>query len=280
MVSDSGASIAERLRRDLGRLTPNEKRAAQRLLADFPMAGLDTAARFGEAAGVSAPTILRMIAKLGFSSYGAFQDDLKAELAAQRETPLTKGMKVHPDDPLAGFAQAAIANLRATAENLPRNEFAAVATLLADPRYRLHFLGGRFTDAIADYMTAHLRVIRPDVRRVGGQPAAWLDQLLDIGRRDVVVLFDIRRYSDDLRDFAERAAAQGAIIVLVTDQWLSPISKVARRVLPAHVAVPSVWDSNAGLLMLVEALIAAVVERRGEEGRRRLEALEAIRSRP
>ena len=276
-MTESGASIAERLRRDLGRMTPNEKRAAQRLLADFPMAGLDTAARFGEASGVSAPTVLRMVAKLGFASYGAFQDELKAELAARRATPLTKGLRSYADDPLAAFAAASVDNLRATAANVPRDEFAAVAALLSDPRRSVHLLGGRFTDPIADYMAVHLRVLRPDIRRITGQPAAWLDQLLDIHKRSVVVLFDIRRYSDDLGAFAVRAAARGATVVLVTDQWLSPISKVARHVLPAHVAAPSVWDSGAGLMLIVEAMLAAVATARGPEGRARLEALEAIR---
>ncbi len=276
-MTDSGASIAERLRRDLGRMTPNEKRAAQRLLADFPMAGLDTAARFGEASGVSAPTVLRMVAKLGFASYGAFQDELKSELAARRATPLTKGLRSYADDPLAAFAAALVDNLRATAANVPRDEFAAVAALLSDPRRSVHILGGRFTDPIAEYMAVHLRVLRADVRRITGQPAAWLDQLLDIQKRAVVVLFDIRRYSDDLAAFAARASARGATVVLVTDQWLSPISKVARHVLPAHVAAPSVWDSGAGLMLIVEAMLAAVATARGAEGRARLEALEAIR---
>ncbi len=276
-MTDSGASIAERLRRDLGRMTPNEKRAAQRLLADFPMAGLDTAARFGEASGVSAPTVLRMVAKLGFASYGAFQDELKAELAARRATPLTKGLRSYADDPLAAFAAASVENLRATAANVPRDEFAAVVALLSDPRRSVHLLGGRFTDPIADYMAVHLRVLRSDVRRITGQPAAWLDQLLDIQKRAIVVLFDIRRYSDDLAAFAARASARGATVVLVTDQWLSPISKVARHVLPAHVAAPSVWDSGAGLILIVEAMLAAVATARGAEGRDRLEALEAIR---
>jgi len=277
MVPQDDASIAERIRRDLGRLTPNERRAAMRLLADFPMAGLDTAARFGEAAGVSAPTVLRMIAKLGFQSYGAFQDGLKAELAAQRETPLGKGPRRPRGDALSDFAAAAIDNLRATSANVPRDEFAAVAALLGDERRGVHLLGGRVTDALAEYMTAHLRVLRPKVRHIAGQPAAWLDQLLDIERRDVVVLFDIRRYSDDLLAFAERVAGRGATIVLVTDPWLSPISKVARHVLPAHVAVPSVWDSAAGLLVLVEALLATVATAEDGGGTRRLEALEAIR---
>ncbi len=276
-MAERDASIGERLRRDLGRLTPNEKRAAQRLLADYPMAGLDSAARLGEAAGVSAPTVLRMIAKIGYASYGNFQDDLKAELAARRATPLTKGLGSAADDPLAAFALAAIDNLRATAANVPRDEFTAVAKLLADPARTAFLLGGRFTDAIADYMAAHLRVLRPNCRRITGQPAAWLDQLLDIDRRSVVLLFDIRRYSADLADFAERANGRGATVVLVTDQWLSPISRVARHVLPAHVAAPSVWDSGVGLLAIVEALLATVATDRGDQGRQRLEALEAIR---
>jgi len=276
MNSGNGASIAEQIRRDLGRLTPNERRAAHRLLAEYPMAGLDTAARFGEAAGVSAPTVLRMIAKLGFSSYGAFQDGLKQELAAQRATPLTKGGIRPAGDPLDAFALAAIANLRATAENVPREEFDAAVRLIADPRRPLHVLGGRFTDAIAAYMAAHLRVLRPHVQHIEGQPAAWFDRLLDIGKQDVIVLFDIRRYSDDLVVFAERAARQGARIILITDPWLSPISKVARHVLPAHVPAPSVWDSSAGLLLLAEALTAAVAEQ-SRVARDRLEALERLR---
>ncbi|MBN8999691.1 MAG: MurR/RpiR family transcriptional regulator, partial [Rhizobiales bacterium] len=154
-----------------------------------------------------------------------------------------------------------------------------VASMLADPRRGVHLLGGRFTDAIAEYMAAHLRVLRPNVRRLAGQPGARLDQLLDIERRDVVMLFDIRRYSADLLVFAEQAAARGAAVVLVTDQWMSPISRVARHVLPAHVAAPSVWDSGAGLLLIAEALLAEVAKADNGAGTKRLQALEAIRSR-
>ncbi|MBB5752778.1 MurR/RpiR family transcriptional regulator [Prosthecomicrobium pneumaticum] len=278
-MTSGTASVADSLRRALDRMTPNERRAAHRLLADYPLAGLDTTARFGEAAGVSAPTVLRMVAKLGFPSYGAFQDALKAELAARAAPPLTKGLAgaAAGDDLLAAFTAAAAANLAETMANLPRAEFAAAAHLLADPRRPLHLLGGRFTDPLAEYMAAHLRVLRPQVRRMTGQPEAWRDRLLDVGRRDVLLIFDIRRYSRDLLALAERAAERGASIVLMTDQWLSPISKVAKHVLPAHVVVPSVWDSSAALMAVAEALVAAVVAERGEAARDRLAALERLR---
>lgn len=275
---DADASIAERIRRDLGRMTPNERRAAHRLLADYPVAGLATVAELAAAAGVSGPTVLRMVGKLGFDGYGAFQRALRDELAARLATPLMKdGEAAAGDDRLQRFAEASIANIRETAANVARDEFDAVARLLSDPARPVHVLGGRFTDPVAEYFVAHLRVLRPNVRRVSGSRMNWLDQLLDIGKRDLVVIFDIRRYSDDVGTFARRAAKRGATVALFTDQWLSPVSRIARHVLPAHVVAPSVWDSSAGLLLLVEATLSAAARRLGPAARDRLTALESFR---
>ncbi len=277
MLTETAPSVAERIRRDLGGLTPNERRAAQRLLADYPVAGLDTAARFGKAAGVSAPTVLRMIAKLGFPSYGAFQDALRAELAARRQTPLMKGGDITAGDRLRQFADAAIANIRQTEANVPRDEFAAIVRRLADGKRPVHVAGGRFTAAIAEYLVLHLRVLRPGVRVIGGERQGRVDQLLDIAKGDTLVVFDIRRYSDDLAELTREAVRRGAAVTLFTDQWLSPISKIARHVLPAHVVAPSVWDSSAGLLLLVEAVLSAVAGDLGDRARQRLVAIEALR---
>ena len=271
-------SIAERIRRNLGAFTPNERHAAHRLLADFPMAGLDTLAEFGEAAGVSAPTVLRMVTKLGFASYGSFQKALRAELAERLATPLMKGGEAAlGKDRLGRFAEAVVSNIRETASNVARGEFEAVVGLLADTRHGVHVLGGRFTDPLADYFVTHLRVLRSDVRRITGGRANWFDQLLDIGKRDVVILFDIRRYSTDLAAFAEEAAGRGATIVLITDQWLSPISRVATHILPAQVAVPSIWDSSGGLVLIIEAILAALARELGPRARDRLAAIEKLR---
>ena len=218
-----------------------------------------------------------MIAKLGFRSYGAFQTTLRAELAARLATPLMKGGDLSGDDRLDRFAEATVANIRQTAANVARDEFDAVVRLLADGNRSVHVIGGRFTDPLADYLVAHLRVLRPRVRRIAGGRMNWLDQLLDVGKRDAVVLFDIRRYSNDIADFAAKAAARGATVALFTDQWLSPISQVAKHVLPAHVVAPSVWDSAGGLLLLVEALLAAIAAELGLSARQRLTAIEAMR---
>lgn len=263
-------------------LTPSERRAAQALLASYPLLGLETVARFAGQAGVSAPTILRFVARLGFPSYADFQRRLKGEVEARLLSPLEKVDAGAPTKrhPRTAFAEAVAQNVAETFRRLPSGDFEAVAELLADARRPLHFIGGRFTDGLARYVTAHLRIVRPNVAALDGQRANWRDQLLDMGGRDVLFIIDIRRYQDDLVDLAADAVRRKATVVLLTDQWLSPVARMARHVLPARVAVPSAWDSTVALLALLEALVADVTARRGPEARARMAAIEALRGGP
>ena len=273
--------VAERIRDAMPALTAAEKRAARALLANYPLLGLETVARFAAQAGVSAPTILRFVGRIGFDSYADLQRRLKAEVEARLLSPLEKaGTGRRPGGPQhagGSFADAVAGNVAETFRRLPKGEFDAVAAILADPRRPLHLLGGRFTDSLARYMTAHLRILRPNVTHLDGQRANWRDQLIDMGGRDVLFLVDIRRYQDDLVDLAAEAARRRVTTVLLTDQWLSPAARNARHVLAARVAVPSAWDSNVALLALIEALIAEVTTRRGSASRDRMAAIEALR---
>lgn len=274
-------SLAERIRQEMDSFTPSEKRAAHLLLSHYPFAGLDTVAEFASRAGISAPSVLRFVTRLGFSGFPEFQKHLREELEAQLLSPLAKAGpadKSQGAPALAAFAEAVIGNLNATVENIAPAEFDAVVALLADPRRPLHFTGGRFTGALARYAESHFRIVRSHVDYIEGQPALWRDRMIEIGRKDVIVAFDIRRYQEDVIALCETAAKQGATVVLLTDAWLSPIARVARHVLPAHITAPSNWDSSAGLLLLTEALVAAVTKHLWETAKPRMEAIERLRN--
>jgi DNA-binding MurR/RpiR family transcriptional regulator len=120
-------------------------------------------------------------------------------------------------------------------------------------------------------------LVRPDVWHVPPGVGVWRDRLLDIKRKDVLVVFDSRRYQEDVMSFARAAAERGVVLVLITDQWLSPLSRRATRVLACRVVAPSRWDSNVALLAVVEKLTAAVTERLGRFARNRIEELERLR---
>ncbi|MCP4383889.1 MAG: MurR/RpiR family transcriptional regulator [Hyphomicrobiales bacterium] len=274
--------LAERVRGSLSELTRSERRVAQTLLANYPLQGLETAAQFAGAAGVSTPSVLRFVARIGFASYASFQRRVMEEVEAQLQSPLAKTGPIQADvdagpQPHQTFAKAIADNVLATFRHLPLDELDAVADILADARRPLHLLGGRFTDPVAYYMTAHLRILRPNVMHIAGQPDNWRDQLIDMSGRDALFLIDIRRYQNDLCDLAEAATKRRVTTIVLTDQWISPAARYARYTLPARVSVPSAWDSNAALLAVVEALIADVMTRRWRESRKRMAAIEGLR---
>ena len=92
----------------------------------------------------------------------------------------------------------------------------------------------------------------------------------------MLVLFDIRRYETDLLKLAKLARDRKCTIVLFTDQWGSPISRLADHVFHALVEAPSSWDSTIAIMLIVEALIADIQAARWEESKGRIEDLEAM----
>lgn len=269
------ASVAELIAERIGAMPAGERRAAQALVAHYPLVGLKTVAEFSQTAGVSSPTILRFVARLGFHNYAEFQAALQDELAAQLQSPAARplGAGGAPSPML----EAMLDNMRETFRHLSDGQIADIAARLADSRGHMFLVGGRFTDPLARYMAAHLTIIRPNVFHLAGQESMWRDRLIDMGKRDVLLIFDIRRYQESLLGIAEKADQRGVQIVLFTDQWLSPIARFARHVIAGRTAVPSPWDSSAALFVVAETLIASVTRRMEAESARRLREMENLR---
>jgi len=274
-----GASVAELIAERIEIMPAGERRAAQALVASYPLAGLKTVAEFSQAAGVSPPTVLRFVARLGFQNYSDFQSALQDELAAQLQSPASRTYTPlsGADGTLPPMLEATLDNLRETFRLISERQFAEIVDKLADRRGHMFLLGGRFTDPLARYMAAHLTIVRPNVFHLAGQESVWRDRLIDMGKRDVLLIFDIRRYQDSLQRFAETAHRRGVQIVLFTDQWLSPIARFARHVIAGRTAVPSAWDSSAALFVVAEALIGALTLRLETESAARIREMENLR---
>lgn len=282
----SPLTIADRIHRSFDSLTPSERKCARWLLANYPLAGLAPLAEYARDAGVSHPSVLRFIAKLDIGGYALFQSALRAELAARLKSPLTDksvGVVTEGTGAVGGqhflerFADANRENIRQTVASLPNGAFEGAVTLLADDTKSLHLLGGRFSDALASYLHMRLRILRGDVHHIVGMSVSWAECLLDIDANSVLVVFDVRRYQGDLEYFARAAAKRGARVLLVTDQWLSPIAGVADHILPAHVEVPTRWDSVVAVMMLVEGLLAALIGKKWSQLEGRISDLETLR---
>ena len=116
-------------------------------------------------------------------------------------------------------------------------------------------------------------MIRPQVRLVASG-GAWPHDLLDMGQDDIVVVFDVRRYENTTLQMSQMCHDRGADL-LFTDQWRSPVHRIAELTFTARIAVPSAWDTCLPLMMLLECAIASVQEMLWETVRDRTDALEA-----
>jgi DNA-binding MurR/RpiR family transcriptional regulator len=260
-----GLTVEARIHDAMHRFTAAEKRAARGLLSSYPTLGFAPVAEFAQAAGASAATVLRFIARLGYGSYSEFQRALREELEERAKSPLQRAEAAppHPDRDLHfldHFLARTSGNMAATASRIPASEFEAVCARLAEGKGGCHLVGGRFTDPIAAYMEAHLRLIRPGVRRLDGRMATRADQLIDVRPGDLAIIFDVRRYDGPLLETAAALATRRAMPVLITDEWISPVSRYAKIVLPCITETGRTWDSNGALFALVEAIIARTTE--------------------
>ena len=273
-------TIAERLRLKSSDLTAAERKLMSALFANYPMAGLVSITEFAREAGVSTPSVLRLAKKLGFAGFPSFQEELRAELSAQLQNPISKHDRWSADAPdthiLNRFATAAMENLSSSLKLLDHRAFDAIVTLLADRKRRIHLGGGRITHALATYLATHLQMARPGVSTVPAIPSLWPQYLLDIGKNDAVLIFDIRRYDARMLEFAAAAKERGARVVLITDQWISPIARLAVYSLPLRIEAPSSWDSNIVPLFVAEALISATINASWPETQARIRELEGL----
>lgn len=279
-MPEASQTVSDVIHAHFGALTRAEKQLAESLLENYPVSGLGSITTIAENAGVSTPTVVRMVQKLGYKGYPEFQSHLHQELEATISNPINKHDRWASNAPqghvLIRFADAIINNMRQTLGDLDTATFDAATELLSDRKRNVYFVGGRITGSIAEYMFTHMQVIRAKATLMSSHSSSWPQYVLNMNAGDVLVIFDIRRYEQEMVTLAEAARANGVAIILFTDQWGSPAIKAARHVFRVRIEVPSAWDSSVVTLFVVEALIEAVQTRTWDETRERMRTLEGL----
>ncbi len=268
------------MRQDLA-LTPSEEKIVRLLLTDYPGAGLGSASSLARRAGVSDPTVVRLAVKLGYEGYPDFQAKLLAEVEARLHSPLlmmeAKRSSGSEDNPILAYLASVDEAMGKAASITPLTTYDRTARLIMEAKGDIVLVGGRFSRHVAGMFAGYLLQFRANVRDIGVLSSQSLDILADLGRKDVLVVFDYRRYQLDVVSFARQAAARDVRVVLFTDQWLSPVAEFAETTIVSPLEVASPYDTLAPAIAQMEALTAHILSTLGDEGRARIERLEEVR---
>lgn len=262
--------------------TASEKRIIDYFLQDYPMNTLGNLQEVASKTNCSIPTVQRMTVKLGFSGFPDFRKAVLTEFSHEKSTSPLSRMQHNKQQanennhvpPSEGTYQQTLSNIQATFENLPPQLLLQAAEFLANEKYAVWCLGGRFTGTLATLFARHLKTVRHRVREFTPYEGALADIYADSNAETVLFVTDIRRYDTPTIKLCEAAKEKQATIILVTDNWLSPAEKSADIVIPVYTNSPSGWDSNACLLVVLEEIMSIVTHLLGEKGQANLQTRE------
>ena len=273
-ASEAG-SIAVRLRDTLAALPRSERGVARTLLNAYPIAGLGTLAELATRSGVSTPTVLRLLS-VGFEGFTDFQRALHVELHERLVNVCYQGPSPGEQSVGAASLLQASAALEATIQAFSQDEFDAAVRLLADTVSPSTPSAARSASRSALLLASHLSVLRPRVECLAYGSAELIGALAQAGKRDVLVVYDFRRYSESALTLARHVAEHGGWIVLITDRWLSPVATHAESVLVARTESVSPFDSLTAATAFTEALIAGTSALLEPDGRARADAIASL----
>lgn len=274
--------VADAIRRGMGDCSPAERKVARVLLSAYPSAGFETVARLAERAGVSGPTVIRFVNRLGYRGFPDFQEALRSDLDARSASPLRIHAERRREAPgieaslLERSATIAVDTLQRTFDGLTAHDLERCVELLSDGPGWIHIAGGRYSQLLGQVLGLHLQQLRPRVSMLPQLPSSRAALLEDVTRRDVVVLFDYRRYEDESLRIARHARSRHATVVLFTDTFLSPISSEADVVLTSETLAPSPFDALTPVLALIETVVAGCFDRLGDGATQRMSRADRV----
>ncbi|KDB08969.1 transcriptional regulator, RpiR family [Burkholderia sp. lig30] len=274
------ASIRALLLSQMDSFTPGEQKVAQALLDRYPSLGLGPISGVAKQANVSDPTVFRFVVRLGFPSYASFQQALHNEIDEAMNSPLDRMRTFHStpaqnESPMTVF-QRLSQSLNTMILGLDIKAFNEAASLLVELDARIFCGGGRYTSPLASMFSYALGYMRPNVRCIEPDLKIASIALADMGPGDILVIFDFRRYQEDSVRFAEAASKLGVRILLITDEWISPIGEFADVILSIKGRPFAMLETKVPALALCEAILISVTNRLPDSSKKRMEIIEAL----
>ena len=275
MAADILSQIRERHRS----ISKGQKLIANYILDSYDKAAFMTACKLGKTVGVSESTVVRFAVELGFDGYPSMQKTLQ-EIVRNKLTSVQRieaaNDRIGNQDVVSTVLQADIDTLRRTSETLDRREMDASVDAILAARH-IYIVGVRSSAAIASFLNFYFRNIFDNVSLVPSTATSEMfEQLLRVGREDVVIGISLPRYSSRTIKAMQYARDCGATTISITDKPDAPAGKIADHVLVAKSDMVSIVDSLVAPMSVVNALIVAVSRKREEEVSKTFKDLERL----
>lgn len=260
------------------KLSKGQKLIAQYILSNYDKAAFMTAAKLGDTVGVSESTVVRFANALGFEGYPLLQKSLQELIKTKLTTVQRVEMsKEYSSDwaILKKVLRSDIENIKGTLDEIDAQSFEGIINKILTSR-KIYIVGLRSSAAIGEYLSFYLNLILDNVVLVNYGISDVFEQILKVGKEDLVIGISFPRYSKRTFELLNYAREQGAEIVSLTDSHLAPIATISDNTLITRSNMASFVDSLVAPLSVANALIVAVGMRKKDEIKEYFDRLEYI----
>ena len=257
----------------------SQKLISNYILENYDKAAYMTASKLGATVKVSESTVVRYAIELGFDGYPEFQHSLqeivRTKLTSFQRMEVTNSL-IGDGDALTKVLMSDIDKIKRTVEDIDHEAFEAAVNSIVGAR-NIYIIGIGSASVLASALNINLRMIFDNVRFIVASSATEIyEQIISIGKGDVMVAISFPRYSKKVVSAVNLAKKSGADVIALTDSAASPIASLADQNLFARSDMASFADSLVAPLSVINALVVEVSRRKQDELTVRLRQLEQI----
>lgn len=265
-ASKSVPTIIERIQDVADSLTTTEHRLVSALMTAPREVAIGTSSEFAARIGVHEATTSRLARKLGFASYAAFRDAMRAEYLRDA-APAERISATLSDAKLQGFlpllVASEIAALSAMVDHVSDERIVSAAEALN--RDRVFIYGHGNASALSELMERRLRRLGIVTNRLEGNRRDLAEQVLSLSARDAVLLFAFRRQPPDYAQVMGVARTVGATTVVISGTTGPSLSPKPNVLLSApRAGMPDSFQTLTVPMAMCNATILALASLRGE----------------
>lgn len=260
-------------------MSKGQKLIANYIINHYEKAAFLTAAKLGEAVGVSESTVVRFAIEMGYEGYPklqkVLQELIKSKLTSVQRIEVSSN-RINEDNILKSVLQADMEKIKLTMEDLDQTSFNETVECILNAN-KIYILGVRSSAPLASFLGFYFNLIFDNVRLVHTTSVSEMfEQILRASEGDVVIGISFPRYSQRTTKAMKFVKSQGAKVIAITDSMDSPLAGCADHCLTARSDMASFVDSLVAPLSIINALIVAIGMRKKESVYNTFERLESI----
>ena len=273
-----GNDILKFIKSRQSQMSKGHKAIAAYIIEHYDTAAFITAAKLGDTVGVSESTVVRFACAMGFDGYPELQKKLQELIRARLTNVQRLGLGTDmPEEDLVRWAvRNDITNLRHIKEVLDYGMVQKVADAILDADH-VYIMGLRSSAPLAQFFWYYLNYIISKTSLIASSVGGDIfGQLMHAKPGDIVLAISFPRYSSRTVDGVNFAKNNGAKIISVTDNRLSPLAEMSDHCLFVNSDMNLFVDSLVAPMSVISSLILLIGMRKKDGLKHNFEMLEDL----